>query len=516
MAEIDKGKTTLRDVRKWIEQAIIPQYHFEPQKASLIEIIANSLDAQASVIEITVNDGILEVTDNGIGMDRTTFKDYHDLFSKKTRGKGIGFIGQGAKIALTFCSKVITQTVSKNYRGYSEWQFKGEEAPYEIQHGNILDLNHQGTKVTLHLHRDSIDFYTDKWIEEILEEHYTPLLDSELLKVYSGEIPILEKGAYKQFRRIYPEKVKFIINGQEIIKTSLQERLSNKKEILITKYKKPLAWGFFGLLKETEAKESLRGVALCTYGKVIERSLFKKDPHDKEKIVGWIEAPYLVEAVTTDKCRFQGGNPKWESFFRKTQREFSQWLEEIGALEPPKKLEPAFSELEKEINSILKNLPELSFFGSQMNRDVSIPNENGEPKELTEGTQKVSGTKGGETTGGGVPVSPGFDEGKAPDTSPGFGPKAEVKPRTLRGGIRISFEEKSDTEEEAHFDGEVVTINRSHPAYKRADKDRLLNYHILKSAVLSLIKFNLDKASESSWQKVFELQQKFFRLWGER
>jgi hypothetical protein len=133
---------------------------------------------------------------------------------------------------------------------------------------------------------------------------------------------------------------------------------------------------------------------------------------------------------------------------------------------------------------------------------------------LGEGIQKVAGTKGGETEGEGVRVSPGPEEGKAPTIETGLGPKAEVKPRTIRGGIRMSIEEKPGMGKEAHFDGEVVTINKSHPAYRRADKDELLNYHILKAAGLSLIEFSLDRSPKSSWHEVFELQQKFFALWG--
>lgn len=513
MATVVSGQTTMRNVRSWIETAIIPQYGFEPQKASLIELIANSLDAHASVIEINIIDGILEITDNGDGMDASAFKDYHDLFSKKTRGRGIGFIGQGAKIALTFCSEVITQTLSKTYAGHSKWRFVGDEAKYEILN-KTLDLNHQGTKVILHLHHDSANYYSVQQIEEILVEHYFPLLDNKLLDIYSGKIPILERGPENQ--QIYPEKVKFIINGQEVIKPPLEDRISNLERISISKHKKPLAWGFFGLLKENEVKESLRGVAICTYGKVIERSWFKKDPRDKEKIVGWIEAPDLIKVVTTDKCRFQCGTKEWDSFFRKTQIEFTKWLESIGALEPPTKLGASFSEIEKEINSILKKLPELSFFSTPVKKDVAIPEVSGEPRDETEGIIGTSGSKGGETEGGGITVTPGTDEGKGLDTKPGDGPTAEVKPRTVRGGIRMTFEEKPNMEEESHFDGEVVTINKSHPAYKRSAKDRLLNYHIIKAAVSSIVRFNLEKSAEPSWQKCLELQQKFFRLWGER
>lgn len=517
MAEIYRGQTTIKNVRKWIEQAIVTQYPFEPERASVIELVANSLDAKASVIEINIKEGILEIVDDGAGMDKEMFMDYHDLTSTKKRGEGIGFVGQGAKLALTFCSKVVTQTQCKSYKGYSEWQLKGDEAPYEIHHDEILDLKHQGTKVTLYLHRDTMSFYIEKRIQEILKEHYYPLLDRKLLEIYSGKVPLLknEKQALKRYYPLHPKGVKFFINGKEVIKRSLQDTVKNMKQVSITIYKRPKARGFFGLARDGIA-ESLQGIAVCTYGKVIERTWFKKEPRNKEKIVGWIEAPYLIEAATTDKCRFQKGNKKWEGFFRKAQIEFSKWLEEIGALETPRRLELGFSDIEKEINSILKKLPEFSFFGSRVKGDVAIPKETGESRELGEGIQKVPGTKGGETEGEGVRVSPGPEEGEAPTVESGLGPKAEVKPRTVRGGIRMTIEEKPDMEKEAHFDGELVIINKSHPAYRRADEDRLLNYHILKAAVLSLVEFNLDKSPEPSWQEAFELQQKFFRLWGGR
>ncbi len=62
---------------------------------------------------------------------------------------------------------------------------------------------------------------------------------------------------------------------------------------------------------------------IWTYGKVIERTYFKKEPKEKEKIIGGIEAPYLIEAITTDKCRFQKGNKK-ERIKKRETREISK------------------------------------------------------------------------------------------------------------------------------------------------------------------------------------------------
>jgi hypothetical protein len=37
----------------------------------------------------------------------------------------------------------------------------------------------------------------------------------------------------------------------------------------------------------------------------------------------------------------------------------------------------------------------------------------------------------------------------------------------------------------------------------------------LKNVALSLIEFNMEKDPEPSYKKVLELQEKFFRMWGE-
>jgi len=514
----EEGKSEVEDVKHFV-QMIADQYPFEPQIAALIELVANCLDAKASeiIINFDKSNGILRVLDNGFGMDNTQFKKYHNLVTTaKIRGEAIGFVGQGAKIALNFCRKIITETRSKSYKGYSVWQLRGNDAPYQIYHNKTLDLNYEGTQVELFLDNKSRNFYNEDLIKQVLQEHYFPLLDSRLLKAYIGEVPILadDKTSLKIYKPIYEKGLIFIINGKLLTIKPIQNMIDNQNDISITVYRKPKAKGFFGLLKE-EVAEVLPGVAICAFGKVVERTWFKKEPLEKQRIIGWIEAPYLIKAVTTDKCRFQKGNKTWESFFRKTQIKFSRWLEKSDLLEVPKRRALDYINLEKEINSILKNIPELTFFGSKYQRDVSISNINGDQRTIGEGTQKVPGTKGGETTGEGVSIYPGDEFGEAPTLETGNGDTAIPKRRTVRGGIRITEDERPDLDKEAWFDGETVTMNKSHPAYMKAKNTRLLNYHFLKAVIMSLIEFSLEKEQEASYQRVLELQQKFFKTWGE-
>lgn len=499
-----KGKSGV-DVKRLV-QNIADQYPFKPQIAAVIELVANSLDAKASLIKIENNkeEGILSVEDDGLGMSsKRQFKEYHNFAaSTKTRGEGIGFAGQGAKLALNFCKKVVSETWSSNYQGYSTWSLEGNEAPYKISDG-ILTLGQFGTKVTLYLDKKSAGFYTEELIKEIICEHYLPLIDPKLRDFY---------------REIYKEGVKIQLNGEEIIlDSSIFQDLLYREDIEISmyrKYRKPKVRGIFGKIKDTGVLPP--GIMICTYGKVIERTYFKKEPKEKERIVGWIEAPYLIEAVTTDKCRFQAGNKLWEGFFRKAQGEFSKWLEKTGLLEKPIGKELDYTKLEQEINSILKNLPEFSFFGSRTERDVAIRDVEGEKKKMDEGIQIAPGTRVGETLGGGIAVYPGNALGKAPTTEPGEGPPAIPRPRTIRGGIKIYEDERPDLDQEAWFDGEAVTVNKSHPAYVKSKKNELLNYHLLKCVALELIKFNLEKKLEPSYREVFDLQQKIFKLWGEQ
>jgi len=517
-----EGKTGV-DVSHLIRVIIPKQYKIDIRKASLIELVANALDANPSIIEINVDPkrGILEISDDGCGMDKGKFcKEYHDITPSKTPGTGIGFAGQGAKLALNFCSRIITETRSSTYKGYSEWHLENKDAPFKIHDDRTLSLNHTGTKVTLYLDDKNKTFYTSDIIEQVLKEHYFPLLDKELLKVYKGELPILVEGRgispVITYRPLYTRGLKFLLNGKQVLQQSLRDMLDSQKEVWVTIERKKKVRGFFGLARD-DPEENLQGVSICTFGKVIERTWFKKEPPAKKRIVGWIEAPPLIKAVTTDKCSFQQGDKTWEAFFRSAQAEFTKWLEETGLAERLLERKDDFSNLEREINLILRNIPQFAFFAARISGQVAITDEAGEGRELGEGTQKVPGTKGGETHGGGTPVYPGNGPGQAPTSKSGLGPAATNHQRNIRGGIRLGREENPRPEaKEARFDGETVIINVSHPAYKRAERDKLLNYHQIKSVVSSLIEFTLEKDPDPSYQKVFELSERFFRLWGEQ
>ena len=65
----------------------------------------------------------LTIVDNGKGMTAPQLDRYHDIAATtKERGKGIGFAGIGAKLALLVAHAVITETKSGRSYNATRWR----------------------------------------------------------------------------------------------------------------------------------------------------------------------------------------------------------------------------------------------------------------------------------------------------------------------------------------------------------------------------------------------------------
>ena len=104
-------------------------YPFNVAEVVVVELVANSLDANATCISIDYNPDtkILIVMDNGKGMNSSQFKNYHNIAADlKKQGTGIGFAGVGAKISFNIANRVITETRSIHFFGGSDWYLESE------------------------------------------------------------------------------------------------------------------------------------------------------------------------------------------------------------------------------------------------------------------------------------------------------------------------------------------------------------------------------------------------------
>jgi hypothetical protein len=156
-------------------------------------------------------------------------------------------------------------------------------------------------------------------------EHFYPLIDRGIRKQYPDIITRYQKG------------VTLELDGKPLLETAIENKLAHFQEMHVQIQKQTKAFGWFGVYTGNDEPPIPPGIMLCTYGKVIERSYFRKEPRDKEQIFGWIEAPYLIERA-------------------------------------PRRSENHFAGTEKEINSILRNMPELAMFASHGRQDAAALN----------------------------------------------------------------------------------------------------------------------------------------------
>ncbi len=147
------------------------------------ELVANALDAKAGEICLgwNIDNRVLIVEDNGNGMDRETFEQYHDFATElKTRGEGIGFAGMGAKISFNIANRVITETRCDGMARASDWRWH-ESGSLRWNRMDSDPLKTDGTRVTVHFRQDEDLRDVDaEYIVTVLRRHYWPLFHYRL------------------------------------------------------------------------------------------------------------------------------------------------------------------------------------------------------------------------------------------------------------------------------------------------------------------------------------------------
>ncbi len=486
----------------------IELYPFGADEAALVELIANSLDAKSSRIDINFDKEIkiFELLDNGSGMTRRGFSDYHDFaMSFKKRGEGIGFAGLGAKLALWLSDKVETETRSARFSGFSEWKFDKNELVWRELPKRTL--SESGTKTTFHLKASKFSILQQQGIERIIRRHYYPLLDPYLSQIY------IMAG-------IYPKPIEFFINGKKLTFDNpySADKTENIETFLLGRGKrrpKTVGTGFFVLGKSSFSEEQC-GVGICTYGKVVNREFFGTYPKDMQRISGYVEVPYLSKVLTTTKSDFiKVGTEglKYNGFRRDMQKRFGSWLEKLGKIEKKPEATTDTAELEKVISRILGRLPELStIFAAKIQQEINIPSPEGETlAEAAPAPQKSKGNKQGEGGVEGLPLFPESEEAPALKVSEPGAEFATTRHRTVRFGPKVGWLESPTDLRLSWIDGETVVINSGHKAFKKAQNEGSKRYHYLLSIAMALVR----ESAPATPQDSLDLLNKFFVSWGE-
>jgi hypothetical protein len=438
-------------------------YPFDVSEVVVVELIANSLDARATLISIDFDatHNRLVVEDNGDGMTTQQFADYHDFAAGlKLRGTGIGFAGLGAKVSFNFADRVVTETRSGSFKGGSDWYLKSKKKLVweEIE---PTRLQGRGTRVEVQFGPSARPTYRNaEHLVALLRRHYLPLLEPKFLELYE------QMGHYSS-------DLRFAVNGKIVQPSAAVEEFSldRVREFFPKRRGKLFGYGILGVAEaEYPVAPDVCGVLICTYGKIIKAELFSQFPATLgPRLFGMVEVPDLVKFLTTAKTDFirRGKQKQFERLYDPIRQEFKQWLKEIGVEPTEVEGTDEARRLERELKKLVDEVPELAdFFGFRSRKRVAAPDTDGEiPAAVHQGVELTFPV--GEGNKGQTPgiVDVGDDPGEALVENEQGEQRAKPISRRAPRGPKIAFADTADRMDLAWVEGSNVIINSGHPAY---------------------------------------------------
>ena len=460
-------------------------YTFEVAEIVVVELIANSLDAKATCIEIDYNPSkkIITIQDNGSGMDSHQFDEYHDFAAGlKKRGTGIGFAGLGAKISFNIADRVTTETKSRTFSGGSNWYMQSNKKLIweDIQ---PTHLRGHGTRVEVRFKTTAKPFYAStEDLIKLIRRHYFPLMESKFLHLYES-------------LHLYSKDLRFIVNGRTIkpIKVTEDLSLSKEREFYPQKAGKKFGYGIFGLSeKEYPIAPDVCGVLLCTYGKVIKADLFNQFPSNLgPRLFGIVEIPEFIKFLTTSKTDFihKRKQREFETLYDPIRQEFKDWLKDLGIETSEIKDSDEAIKLERELKKLIEDIPELAeFFGFRSRKNVLQLSDTGSLNaNFQNGIDETFPIGEGSSDRDIGPVDVGNEPGKALVEDDKGSEKVEPISRKSRKGPKITFFEAPNRVDLAWVEGNCIFINTGHPCYAKTHTNitarRLHNLFAIASAI---------------------------------
>ena len=475
-------------------------YPFPAEEAILTELVANSLDSTASEIRFLVSnrEKTLTAVDNGRGMSPSQLEHYHDIAATtKVRGKGIGFAGIGAKLALLLAKDVITETRAGRSYTATRWRLESSQrAPWEMtEPEGILENVKSGTAVTL-VFREASPLIEPNYVEMILQAHFHPLLDETF-----GEI----------FKSLYPQGIHFFVNNRPVAAPEFSELRERKTFVVRASLSsnpnargKPVGVGFIGR-SEDDLPEQQYGIGISAYGKVIKRGWdwVGLTPKHPARLSGIVEVPPLVEILTTNKADFlkDGGSLKRYYRYRKAiQAALSPILRDLGETVPVREREdrqvrPLEREVERVLGTMLGDYPEIApLIGrrrtNQPGVNLAPDAEGADVGTLTETLAEIAQQQGAANGAreAPVPFQPPPEAGAVLEPNPdGTEAARPQEGKRVGPGLMIGFEDAAERAELGWLLENTVWINRAHPAYQKAVAGGHEQYHIVLSVAWVLL-----------------------------
>lgn len=500
---------------KHLLEDIRDSYPCPAEEAILTELVANALDSGCSSIDIKIEPEQKRLTfcDNGEGMTPKKFEQYHDIASTtKVRGRGIGFAGVGAKLALLVCKEVLSETKRARSCLASRWWLATNfRAPWDEMAPLGIVPREKGTGVRLHFRdRGAPQLLSTDYVKEAIRVHFYPLLDEEFAQV---------------LKHLYPSGVEIKVNEEQVSPPGMKKEAAQYFVVRRGKRKKLMGIGFLVKTKD-DLPEEQRGLAISTFGKVIKRGWewLGVTPRNPNRLTGVVEVPELVQCLTTNKCDFMrdpNSLQKYYKYRKAIQDSIADVLEDLGEShpsepKPDKGLKKLQKEIDKVVGQILPEFPELApLFGRKRGTEKEMAlladPKGGVGATVEEGADIASGDKGGPGEGEGVEgaIEGPFEGTHLEEVAPKDQPSKPQATRRKRPGLMIGFDEETGGEEMAWLRGNTLYINALHPAYTRVKGTGGAGLYVTFAVATTL------SAHVQEERPPLELMQRFMSAWGE-
>jgi hypothetical protein len=458
------------------------------------ELVNNAYDADATEVDIKMTDQLIEVMDNGTGMDREGLKQYFNIGSPekiiKTKSPifhrdliGQFGIGKFASLSACECFEVCTQRgnfAAKVRFDKMEWEKEGDQWNLPLQ---ILPPDKErgdGTMVTLL--RLTREFEPEEVIRKIVEG--TPLKVPNFIVRLNG-------------MRITPRS----LSGHRIPFLEGTEFGPVHGEIIIlpSSTVSPGELGIEVRVKQVTIKREFFG--LEQWGKVASR------------VRGEVNADFLP--VTTDRTGFVVDSPQYQAF-RKVMDKVIQGVDSIlkrlAGRKERRRTSKALKEALQRVHRALALNPDLSPFGAipLAGEGKGMGGAGFVQKNLDQKEGKEAQTFGGEEVSKESPQP--LQSKKLKKKSPKvkrLTPNAIVQRMKFREtGVSVCVDDFGEEGPECFTEGTVIYINQQHPLYQKEAKRP--ETHILNVTRLITQEISLMKDTKSPRQ-AFSRQSKLLR-----
>ena len=439
------------------------------------ELVNNAYDADATQVDIRMTKELIEIKDNGAGMDRDGLKQYFNIGSPekliKNRSPIFGRdligqfgIGKFASLSACECFEVYTQRddfAAKVVFDKKEWEKATDH--WNLPLHVLLPDKEKGDGTTVTLLRLIKEFEPEEVIRKIVEG--TPLKASNFIVKLNG-------------MRITPQS----LSGHRVPFLDGTEFGPVHGEVII--------------LPSSTASSVELGIEVKVKQVTIKKELFGLEHWGKmaSRIRGEVHADFLP--VTTDRSGFVLDSPQYQAFrkvMEKVVREVDDILKRLAGRKEKRKASKALKEALQRVHRALALNPDLSPFGA-----IPLAGEG----EGMGGAGAVSKKRGEEKEGlAGEAVKVG--EGAEPCSQPKKARKKSPKVKQLTPnavvqrmkfgeiGVSICVDDFGEDGPECFTEGTVIYINQQHPLYQRELKKPetyILNVTRLITQEISLMK----------------------------